>query len=938
MSECCDICDTIGNPYAYWAFNARPSFEGFYSFKDQPLRGGVYESYVNNPVIKQYWDVYNNDLDDAPEASRWNMYLLKTRAKGIGGRSSSENKLKLSSYKDWKVKCFPTTDIGIEQIEHIFGVNFDITDNTNWPTLDDQMLINPNYGGFGFEPRDGLNSFLYNPRIAGHRTWACYHDDVQKYVVMEGTMAKENHLLDEDYLEGMDIWLDNNYYTIFSVIDIESQSVLRQYMMPFISYDTVLYDVDNEPLTPSENTPVVYGYCQEYVSRANFTANPWYTLFSSYDDWGNINTDGWVAYRFPIDSTLTQAGGPSSLTEEDEFAVIRGAYHSYTYGESPDKEPWVIAVRRSDSTWVTGRWETAVTVPNPDTEVGGMVGTLTLHDDDTINELTTGVMSENAVLICYNRVRQRDLAIWIDPGVENTDWSGFPGGVAPSVEVSEGVFVDALYYLNQYVYVYDSDRSPQFYAHEFKVVVVYPPDTAYPPDECTLYNDEDDGVPFGSIGTTFTEGYPGTRHKYIFSDSRLDQIPTFITCDKDNMVYMGCPNYIFKSGRYANRWTGEIAEEGNRFTGNADSWMVHFRAFYKRVPFNVPGPCQGPGGTTAMEPEQEEYKRSGGTSGINYGFMNSREFAILPTAKGIHIRGCEGAPQMATTNDFSNIDYYKPPGILIGEGSRSMWLTDWIFSFDANQRVPCIEEAYLAPRFMISEQQWAYSQYEGPETLSDFEDWSDPAFALPPTSYKFRDYFKYVNDNDLTVSGLDYEIYFADQNRGNKYYISRRYYDELLHDYFTMAPLESRMSSFTFSGGAPGIIVWPYWETVTNEGYTFINDLATRNMISPFLLETTSVQENTPGTRTAMDAVCFGFQYTPTGHRDKGWTLDFRFGAPDDLSPLWDNYGTVVVSSLQDSYSFGACWIRNVQTNNDSNEVPSPYRGILLDVVDLPDV
>lgn len=787
---CCE-CDTIGNPYAYWGFTAQPMFSSLIintQFESLKLTQAPY-GYIYNPVI-DYYDADNGNIFDADKNFEFECNLVKLKSQAINHQDNINNSSKFSSIKDWKYKCFSEmSDSGMAQEKNVTAVNLKSSNISNWNSKDSRR-VGPEYIRSvytnGNVPSSSVNNYYYNKPIFPYRTWACYHDDEQKYIVFSGTSprpTKPYSVYNDSYPYSFE---QAFAYTFYNVVDIESQNLL---------YENAIYSTSHKNL-PGDGTPIIFGPAENFVSRSNLTVNPWCGIFSTYDDKGNDAALGeYICRRFPIDtsSDLNYVGGWARDVPNNKYRVIRGAYNSYTYGENPQKAPWVIAQRISDNTWVTGMWANNQILERDlgdgETEYYSIPELL---ETEVINTLNSGILTNNALLLCYNRVKTRELAIWIDTTDRSTSWSDYLGGERPSVEDAFGtVYYAESFYINR-IFMYDSESDPQMFLAEEKFWPVWPEAAAqYTPPDCNPIDmgpaqnyDEDCDCFSEPPGTFKSNAYlnsgflqpPPSRTWYKnFKLSSLNlSVPCFITCDNEDYIYIGNQEWVAKIGKKLKLPT--------KIGFSNSEWLVEFKNFYNNIDVSVPDGCLSVGGVSTA-PEPFVFNYSQGQKGFNYGYINSREFAILPTKKNIHIRGAQGVPEMATNkNLFKKYDYYRDiDGIgHAAKPHRATWLTDWIFSFDSQQRVACVESASVSPRFLVDQKDFSKDPTEGPNS------W-DPSIGFNgiPPSFKFKNYYLTSPASaDLKQTFNSYDRSLRYDNK--KYLISRRYSDQNLYDFFSI--------------------------------------------------------------------------------------------------------------------------------------------------------
>jgi hypothetical protein len=361
-------CSPLLNPYAYWGFSAK-AFYDFQSLSGESLESAhkthpssVIES-IYNPAI-QYCDARKTNLEDAPEEAKRKLYLLKLRAQGVTKENNINNSKLFSSVDSWKYKCFPeslASDFGTDYIqpESPYAVHLNRDINTSrWTSsgISEKSIM----AGYGKSDSPGTslttNNYHYHKPIYPYRTWACYHNDEQKYVVMNGSMPETAaNFYSGSRLTTPYVWGRVGIESIFQVVDIDTQELVRA--NEYINTMSVGTIGSGE-----ETIDVLYGPSHHLVSRANWTVNPWFGVYSTYDDKKPSPKFGYYCQRFPIDPTMTGAGGYSLQVPSNVYTVVRGSYDSYTYDEPLNKFPIVIARRDSDNAWVTGKWQTNVTI------------------------------------------------------------------------------------------------------------------------------------------------------------------------------------------------------------------------------------------------------------------------------------------------------------------------------------------------------------------------------------------------------------------------------------------------------------------------------------------------------------------------------------------------------------------------------------------------
>lgn len=212
---------------------------------------------------------------------------------------------------------------------------------------------------------------------------AIYLDGVQKWIVYNTTSTG-----DEEYEVG----------GIFNFIDIET----KQNTTAYIGYDAST-DILHTPRISSGSGQPVPG---------SWSIGRQYFVCSFY----HPGLTGWRVYRIRF------ANGAKVQTQDESNVGFDGTRYNIVLPSrrcylrstvSPD-EPWCLAHRASDDSYVTGRWR------NEDTVASAQV--CALNSSEVEHVLSTGTFLK---CHCYNRIRDKDLAIFTN--FDDSVWYYYDG-------------------------------------------------------------------------------------------------------------------------------------------------------------------------------------------------------------------------------------------------------------------------------------------------------------------------------------------------------------------------------------------------------------------------------------------------------------------------------------------------------------------------------
>lgn len=162
---------------------------------------------------------------------------------------------------------------------------------------------------------------------------------------------------------------------------------------------------------------IIPGSNQDIISPQQWYAGYRYFVFSDHEH----GDSQWRTHKWDND---TSSWTTASATGFDgaAYAVVQPTHRAYLRSNAPQPdEPWVMAVKRSIDTWVTGRWL--------NTDLGTTGNDHHLEASEVENIIWEDV-SATVDLVRYNRIGERDLAIFKDD-VSGEHWMYDGSNIVP---------------------------------------------------------------------------------------------------------------------------------------------------------------------------------------------------------------------------------------------------------------------------------------------------------------------------------------------------------------------------------------------------------------------------------------------------------------------------------------------------------------------------
>ena len=643
--------------YTYFSVAARPVI----SDKADPE---VAHEILPNPEVPIF-DARTGDETNVPDEYKWPFEACITAGKAgyvvkpVAGLLPGQYPPLRSS--GWSVNL----DTDDEPYEAVFHgqPQYKLT-TINRPTEDDEALYTI------IDPFPGVTENLNNVRRERPKmpygSWVSYEDGVQKYV----------HYLYWYQPGSYDYSGFRSYETAgtfsqqaewrIATIDIASQT-LMQTAAYGPAYGSRLF-------TPPEGSPYYKPNSTEFnnmafAARCNFVCGHRYVVHSSYCALGS-SVNSWGINRVDLQGSNSSSPKPAS---PNGWLAARPSFHQRINSSAEDgDEPWVIA-KHGSGAWGSGVWLSKVEIAGDDPSQDPY-----MLDSEVRNELVpAGELPANeSVNLCYNRMDSgRELAVFYD---FDSTVRPFTDADAPTPPAG-----DFTGWRRNRVLVYDSMRTPSLYEYERQVILLGP-DGDDDPGRCFTVKTGVDGQVNNALANF------AVAHSSFDVDGRTG-IPTFITEDREGDVWIGSPQFVEKHNGVA----------GVR---GAHSLRLQPRDQYPVIPVQVAtsGDCGNPTGFVDAYLPFSALRQGSATKRYDFGNVDYRAFAMIPTGKGIELRGMEATLDWATTRQslqavtpdgtnnngwYADDTYYTTDTL-----GFDNWTLNWTVSIDGSVRIPHTEQ------------------------------------------------------------------------------------------------------------------------------------------------------------------------------------------------------------------------------------------------------
>lgn len=425
-----------------------------------------------------------------------------------------------------------------------------------------------------------------------------------------------------------------------------------------------------------------FNYGLYWAARRNMVISGNSIVLSTYCAYGG-DMNKWGVARIPI---AGQGGLPSSCKPGDQVSglpnVVCGSYSADELSTDTTSRNYVITYDLQ-STWQLGIWDNQTLLnpgPPPENEPQDPTHISYLEPSEIRSTITTGQLSPgNHVMLCYNRIGDRDMAIFYDwnPTTRPLDDPDTPP------EPSDGYWEagNIVGWREMACWIYDSGRaSNPFFKHRRNFQWIYD-------------NGDAEETEPGCVG--FITERPALyislyNFALPFSGDRIGNTygpPTFITADPAGDIYIGSPQFISK-------YQNEAGEFGN------DLWTIHAKEEYPVINRQSSVGCRADGGSGENVDFYLPFSSRAAsiTDTYDFGRIDYRNFSILPEGGNIQLRGFEGLIDMAKfpggleiANWESRYATYLPRSVASQARNMTHWITDWTITPDGNSRIPHLE-------------------------------------------------------------------------------------------------------------------------------------------------------------------------------------------------------------------------------------------------------
>lgn len=675
----------------------------FFGVKAFPV---VYDEYVpiRNPFVpildaRNYLSTSNLD-----PSYRWDHKVLKLRGNVANiEMPSSVSATDLSPYvsNSFEASILPRT----QPQECVFH-----SVQSSWDQLefdpDDPNNPNPN--------PSGINNVRHHSPVRPLGTIAKRIDGVQSYVyvlskggtVQEGTDNEPpQRYAFIDKLEGRFLpeWQ-------LDIIDLSNQSLVSNQNIIF-GFGSAF--VSNSIVEPSYVPIAGKFYNFLWAARKNLVVSGNSLIVSTYAAYGSI-MNRWAVARIPMSGqggTGAACAPASQVSGQDN--IVCGSFSADELSTDATSRNYVITYDLN-STWKLGIWDSSTLVGGPPVpgEPFNPTTTAYLEPSEVTSTITSGQLSPNEhILLCYNRIQDRDLAIWFDWGSQTKPLTDPDTPPEPGPGYFESLNVTG--WREIATWVYDSSRpTNQFYRYKRITFWITP-------------NGNPDEVPTGCSGfVTDRVTQYDWLHNYAlpFSSDRPNGDygpPTFITADKNGDIYMGSPQFVSK-------FTGVAGEFGD------ETWTIHAKEEYPTIERTITTNCSID--SNQVRTLYLPFSKLSSSSGDSYDFgrIDYRNFSILIDDDKIQLRGFEGLidnavlpPELIAAEGIDIEDwrtrYADYPTRSMAAGAERIvtsWITDWTITGDGKYRIPHLEPMKTELGFAL-----------GPDDLSTTELIPDAATA-----------------------------------------------------------------------------------------------------------------------------------------------------------------------------------------------------------------
>jgi hypothetical protein len=280
-------------------------------------------------------------------------------------------------------------------------------------------------------------------------------------------------------------------------------------------------------------------------------------------------------------------------------------------------------------------------------------------------------------------------------------------------------------------------------------------------------------------------------------------------------------------------------------------------------------------------------------------------------------------------NVFASQPFYRPTGIssVATRMQRTLWLTDWIFSFDAEERIPCLETADLGPNIMGSPENFAGDFAVGPDFESQYNDY--PIVNEVQPTFRFREYWK---SKTFGNNQTPYINPTPDLKVEKKYTTPRRYTDQLLYSFYCVVASPSQTAEKNY-------IIMPYWEPYEHRRTLLVDNAlniwSVDDLFNYDEKSVSSVPSKLMGLQNSSYTSMRGWNFTPCHDFFSYSGGNFRtdFWSSGQVIPGADTGDTTGLYSVSD-LSYRGWWSVYTETRQISGPNSTNYRGNLFAVVD----